>query len=460
MIMNSKTGYFPRWKVNTSGGIVAPDERLPWGPSLLLGVQHVLAMFGSTVVAPLLMGFPPNTAILFSGIGTLIFFLFVGGRVPSYLGSSFAFLGVVATATGHPLGTGPNPNISVALGGIITAGVAYAIIAIVVLIVGYRWLNYLMPGVVTGTVVMVIGLNLSVSAIKQAATTPFDAWMALVTIIAVALVSVYAPGLLRRLPILLGGIVGYVVYALLGLAGVGPKIDFTQVSKAAWIGIPQFTTPVFHANAISIITPVAIILAAENIGHIKAVGAMTGKNLDKYLGRAFLGDSVATILAGFFGGTGVTTYAENIGVMAVNRIYSTLIFVIASCIAILFGFCPKFGAIVSTIPSGVFGGLSIVLFGLIAVTGGRIWIENKVDFSKSSNLIPAGVALIIGAGMTGGLAVQFGTIAIDGIGLATFASIILYQILKERNPQPDEAAFADAAVGTDPTEEHVDAEQR
>lgn len=458
--MSIKSGYFPRWKVNTSGGVVAPDERLPWGPSLLLGFQHVLAMFGSTVVAPLLMGFPPNTAILFSGIGTLIFFLFVGGRVPSYLGSSFAFLGVVATATGHQLGTGPNPDISVALGGIIAAGVVYAIIAIAVLIVGYRWLDYLMPPIVTGTVVMVIGLNLSVSAIKQAATTPFDAWMALVTIIAVALVSVYAPGLLRRLPILLGGIVGYVVYALLGLAGVGPKIDFTQVSKAAWIGLPQFSTPVFHANAISIIAPVAIILAAENIGHIKAVGAMTGYNLDRYLGRAFLGDAVATILAGFCGGTGVTTYAENIGVMAVNRVYSTLIFVIASCIAILFGFCPKFGAIVSTIPSGVFGGLSIVLFGLIAVTGGRIWIENKVDFSKSSNLIPAGVALVIGAGMTGGLAVRFGTIAIDGIGLATFAAIILYQILRERNPQPDEAVFADAAVGMDSTEEHVDAEQR
>lgn len=458
--MSIKSGYFPRWKVNTSGGVVAPDERLPWGPSLLLGFQHVLAMFGSTVVAPLLMGFPPNTAILFSGIGTLIFFLFVGGRVPSYLGSSFAFLGVVATATGHQLGTGPNPGISVALGGIIAAGAAYAIIAIAVLIVGYRWLDYLMPPIVTGTVVMVIGLNLSVSAIKQAATTPFDAWMALVTIIAVALVSVYAPGLLRRLPILLGGIVGYVVYALFGLAGIGPKIDFTQVSKAAWIGLPQFSTPVFHANAISIIAPVAIILAAENIGHIKAVGAMTGYNLDRYLGRAFLGDAVATILAGFCGGTGVTTYAENIGVMAVNRVYSTLIFVIASCIAILFGFCPKFGAIVSTIPSGVFGGLSIVLFGLIAVTGGRIWIENKVDFSKSSNLIPAGVALVIGAGMTGGLAVQFGTIAIDGIGLATFAAIILYQILRERNPQPDEAVFADAAVGMDSTEEHVDAEQR
>ncbi|GCE12632.1 solute carrier family 23 protein [Tengunoibacter tsumagoiensis] len=460
MTMSDKSGYFLRWKVNTSGGVVAPDERLPWWPSLLLGFQHVLAMFGSTVVAPILMGFPPNTAILFSGIGTLIFFLFVGGRVPSYLGSSFAFLGVVATATGHQLGTGPNPAIAVALGGIIGAGVAYAIISIIVLIVGYSWLNYLMPGIVTGTVVMVIGLNLSTSAIKQVATTPFDAWMALVTIIAVALFSVYAPGLLRRLPILLGGIVGYVVYGLLGLAGIGSKIDFTQVNKAAWIGVPQFTTPVFQANAMSIITPVAIILAAENIGHIKAVGAMTGSNLDKYLGRAFMGDSVATILAGSFGGTGVTTYAENIGVMAVNRVYSTLIFVIASCIAILFSFCPKFGAIVSTIPAGVFGGLSLVLFGLIAVTGGRIWIENKVDFSKSSNLIPAGVALIIGAGMTGGLAVHFGTIAIDGIGLATFAAIILHQILKERNPQPDEAVFADAAVGMDPTEGHIDTEKR
>lgn len=447
--MNSfKSGYFPRWKINTSGSIVSPDERLPLGPSLLLGLQHVLAMFGSTVVAPLLMGFDPNTALLFSGIGTLIFFIFVGGRVPSYLGSSFAFLGVVATATGHQLGTGPNPNISVALGGIIAAGAVYAIIAIIVMLAGYKWLDYLMPPTVTGTVVMVIGLNLSGSAIKQAATSFFDAWMALVTILAVALISVYAPGLLRRLPILIGGLIGYVVYALFGLAGIGTKIDFSQVSKAAWIGLPQFTNPTFNANAISIIAPVAIILAAENIGHIKAVGAMTGSNLDKYLGRAFLGDSVATILSGFCGGTGVTTYAENIGVMAVNKVYSTLIFVIASIVAILLGFCPKFGAIIATIPNGVFGGLSIVLFGLIAVTGGRIWVENKVDFSKSSNLIPAGVALVIGTGLTGGLAVRFGTIAIDGIGLATFASIILYQLLRERHAQPEEAVAADSAVGS------------
>ena len=447
--MNSfKSGYFPRWKINTSGSIVSPDERLPLGPSLLLGLQHVLAMFGSTVVAPLLMGFDPNTALLFSGIGGLIFFIFVGGRVPSYLGSSFAFLGVVATATGHQLGTGPNPNISVALGGIIAAGAVYAIIAIIVMLAGYKWLDYLMPPTVTGTVVMVIGLNLSGSAIKQAATSFFDAWMALVTILAVALISVYAPGLLRRLPILIGGLIGYVVYALFGLAGIGTKIDFSQVSKAAWIGLPQFTNPTFNANAISIIAPVAIILAAENIGHIKAVGAMTGSNLDKYLGRAFLGDSVATILSGFCGGTGVTTYAENIGVMAVNKVYSTLIFVIASIVAILLGFCPKFGAIIATIPNGVFGGLSIVLFGLIAVTGGRIWVENKVDFSKSSNLIPAGVALVIGTGLTGGLAVRFGTIAIDGIGLATFASIILYQLLRERHAQPEEAVAADSAVGS------------
>ncbi|GCE16586.1 hypothetical protein KDK_03860 [Dictyobacter kobayashii] len=181
---------------------------------------------------------------------------------------------------------------------------------------------------------------------------------------------------------------GYGVYALLGLAGIGPKIDFTQVSKAAWIGLPQFTTPVFHTNAISIITPVAIILAAENIGHIKAVGAMTGNNLDKYLGRAFLGDSVATILAGFFGGTGVTTYAENIGVMAVNRVYSTLIFVIASCIAILFGFCPKFGAIVSTIPSGVFGAFPLCSSVLLPLPAGASGLRTRWTFQRAATSSP------------------------------------------------------------------------
>ncbi|HJT57619.1 MAG TPA: solute carrier family 23 protein, partial [Ktedonobacteraceae bacterium] len=301
----------------------------------------------------------------------------------------------------------------------------------------------------------VIGLNLAPVAINDASSSGYDTVMAIVTVLAVAAVAVYAPGPLRRLPILLGGIIGYVIYVIFSNGfGYGTPINFSGVSKANWIGWPQFTTPTFSGNAISLIAPVAIILVAENTGHVKAVAAMTGRNLDKYLGRAFLGDAIATIIAGFGGGTGVTTYAENIGVMAVTRIYSSLIFIIAAVVAILLGFCPKFGALIGTIPGGIIGGLAVVLFGLIAVTGGRIWVENGVDFSKSRNLITAAVAVTIGAGMISVRDVNFGltigNFTIGGIGVATFGSIILYQLLRERNPQPEEAASADSAVGLDP----------
>lgn len=219
--------------------MIAPDERLPWGQTIFVGLQHVLAMFGSTVLAPIIMGFDPNTAIFFSGIGTLIFFVMVGGRVPSYLGSSFSFIAVVLAATAYK-GLGLNPNLGVALGGLIACGVVYGIIAIIVMFTGSRW---------------------------------------------TAAVAVYAPGTLRRLPILLGGIIGYVIYVIFANAfGLGKAIDFSGVSNSQWIGLPNFTTPVFNGNAMSLIAPVAIILIAENTGHVKAVAAMTGRNLDKYLG--------------------------------------------------------------------------------------------------------------------------------------------------------------------------------
>jgi len=448
-----KQGYFPRWTLKTEG-IIAPDERLPWGQTIFVGLQHVLAMFGATVLAPIIMGFDPNTAIFFSGIGTLIFFLIVGGRVPSYLGSSFSFIAVVLAATGFASGfkgPGLNPNIGVALGGIIAAGVVYAIIGLIVIFVGYRWIEYLMPPAVTGVVVAVIGLNLAPVAISEAATSQFDTWMAVITVLAVAAVAVYAPGPLRRLPILLGGIIGYLIYLVFANGfSIGKPIDFTNLGKAAWIGLPNFTAPSFHPGAMALIAPVAIILVAENLGHVKAVGAMTGRNLDKYLGRAFLGDGVATIISATGGGTGLTTYAENIGVMAVSRIYSTVIFIIAAVVAILLGFCPKFGALIATIPLGVLGGLAIVLFGLIAATGGRIWVQNNVDFSKSRNLVTAAVALTMGAG---NFTINIGGFSLGGIGTATFAAIILYQILRERNPQPEEAVTADSAVGLDPRAE-------
>jgi uracil-xanthine permease len=445
--------YFPRWKLKTEG-VIAPDERLPWGQTILVGLQHVVAMFGSTVLAPLLLGFDSNTAILFSGIGTLLFFLIVGGRVPSYLGSSFAFIAVIVTATQYA-GKGPNLHIDVALGGIVAAGVVYAIIAVIVMLVGYKWIEVLMPPVVTGAIVMAIGLNLAPVAIADASGSAFSGWMALITLLAVAGVAVYLPATLRRLPILLGGIIGYIVSWLGGLAGLGPQIDFTPVAKAAWVGLPTFAAPTFTGNAVSLIAPVAVILVAENTGHLKAVAAMTGSNLDRYLGRAFLGDAVATIISGLGGGMGVTTYAENIGAMAVSRIYSSLVFVVAGIVAILLGLCPKFGALIGTIPQGVIGGLAIVLFGLIAATGGRIWVENQVDFSKSRNLITAAVSLTIGAGMVGNLGITIGNLTIGGIGVVTFAAIILYQILRERQPQPEEAVSADAAVGRNPGERAV-----
>jgi putative pyrimidine permease RutG len=306
-----KQGYFTGWTLKKEG-IIAPEERLPWGQSIFVGLQHVLAMFGSTVLAPIIMGFDPNTAIFFSGIGTLIFFLVVGGRVPSYLGSSFSFIAVVIAASAYS-GKGPNTHIDVALGGIIAAGVVYAIIGIIVIFAGYKWIEYLMPPVVTGAVVAAIGLNLAPVAISDAATSPFDTWMAIVTVLVVAAVAVYLPGPLRRLPILLGGIIGYVIYLIFANGfGLGKAIDFTSLSNAAWVGLPNFTTPSFHANAMALIAPVAIILVAENLGHVKAVGAMTGRSLDKYLGRAFLGDALATIVSASGGGTGVTTYAETV----------------------------------------------------------------------------------------------------------------------------------------------------
>ena len=416
-------------------GIIAPDERLPWPQTIAVGVQHIFAMFGATVLAPIIMGFDPNTAILFSGIGTLVFFFIVAGRVPSYLGSSFSFIAVVITATSYA-GSGPNPNIAVALGGIIAAGAVYAAIGLAVMAVGYRWIEILMPPVVTGAVVAVIGLNLAPIAVGSLvpAGAPqnevqFATLVGLLTVLAVAAVAVYAPGMLRRLPVLLGGVIGYAVYMVLanGL-GWGPAIDFTALGDAAWFGAPNLTAPVFELNAMTLIAPVAIILVAENLGHVKAVAAMTGRNLDPYLGRAFLGDGIATMIAGSGGGTGVTTYAENIGVMAVTRIYSSLVFVIAAIVAIVMGFSPKFGALIGTIPGPVLGGLSIVLFGLIAATGARIWVQNRVDFSNSRNLITAAVALTLGAG---DLIINFGDFSLGGIGTATFGAILIYQVLRD-----------------------------
>lgn len=427
--------YFPKWrKQTTPGAIVAPDEYLPLGQSLLMGAQHVVAMFGATVLAPLLMGFDANLAILMSGIGTLIFFLFVKGRVPSYLGSSFAFIGGVVSVTGYVAGSGANPNIGVALGAIIMCGLVYTIIGFIVWGANTKghasvWIEKLMPPVVTGAIVAVIGLNLAPIAAKgaMASGSTFDALMAIMTILCVGGVAVFTKGSVRRLLILVGLIIAYVLYYVFtNVLGYGKPIDFSGIQQAAWLGLPTMSKPVFDLSAITIIVPVAVILVAENLGHIRAVSAMTGQDLDQYLGRAFVGDGVATMVSGAVGGTGVTTYAENIGVMAVTRVFSTLLFVVAAIFAIILGFSPKFGALIHSIPGPVLGGVSIVVFGLIAVAGARIWVINNVDFSDNKNLIVAAVTLIMGAG---NFALEIGSFKLEGIGTATFGAIILYALL-------------------------------
>jgi uracil-xanthine permease len=411
------------------GGVITPDERLPWPQTAVMGVQHVIAMFGATVLAPILMGFDPNIAILMSGIGTLIFFFITGGKVPSYLGSSFAFIGVVIAATAYA-GKGPNANIGVALGGIIACGAVYALIGVSVQAIGTGWIERFMPPVVTGAVVAVIGLNLAGIPVKNMAASNFDSWMQLVTFVCVGLVAVLTRGMVQRLLILVGLILASIVYAILtnGL-GLGKPLDLSGVVNAAWFGAPGFASPVFDGNAMLLIAPVAIILVAENLGHIKAVTAMTGRNLDAYMGRAFIGDGVATMVSGASGGTGVTTYAENIGVMAATKIYSTAVFVLAALIAILLGFSPKFGAVIQAIPLPVMGGVSIVVFGLIAVAGAKIWVDNKVDFSDNKNLIVAAVTLVLG---TGDFTLRFGQFALGGIGTATFGAVLLYALLNRR----------------------------
>jgi putative pyrimidine permease RutG len=426
------------WREKRSG-MVAPDERLPWGDTVAMGFQHVLAMFGSTVLAPILMGFDPNVAIFFSGIGTLIFFLVTGGRIPSYLGSSFAFIGPVLAV----MAVAGQDNMPKALGGIVVAGLVYTLIGFLVHYLGSEWIDNLMPPIVTGGVVAIIGLNLAGAARGMAEE---DMGLAILTILAILAVALIGKGLIGRLPILIGTVIGYLLALIVGGTSADGRdilgwhvsgVNLDAVGDASLFGLPNFRTPSFDGNAIALIVPVAVVLVAENTGHIKAVSEMTRRNLMPYLGRGFIGDGVATMVSGFGGGTGVTTYAENIGVMAVTKVFSTAIFLVSAGVAILLGFSPKFGALINSIPLGVLGGVSTVLFGLIAAAGIRIWIDNRVDFSKGINLFIAAVTLIVG---TADYTVSIGNFDLNGIALGTFGSIILYQLFR----------FAPGALDEDP----------
>ena len=419
------SGWFPKWQPydgHLDHHPVRIHEYLPADKSVLLGLQHAFAMFGATVLAPLLMGFDANLAILMAGLSTVLFFFLTGGRVPSYLGSSFAFIAPVITATAYT-GSGFNGNLSVALGGIFACGIFYAMVGLLVMKTGVGWIEKLMPPVVTGAIVMIIGLNLAPVTIKGVSGNQFDSWVALMTVLSISAVAVFSRGMLRRLLLLIGLVLAYMAYFVLtNVLGYGKPIDFTPVAQAAWVGLPNFYHPTFDINAIILIAPVAFILIAENLGHIKAVEAMTGQAVSPYMGRAFFADGLCTAMSSSMGGTGVTTYAENIGVMAVTKVYSTTVFVVAGLIAVLLGLSPKFGAIIHTIPAPLLGGASIVVFGLITVAGVKIWLDNHIDFSKNANLIIAAVTVIMGAG---DFSLHIGQFNLGGIGTATVVAIVL-----------------------------------
>lgn len=407
------------WKLHGDGkdvssdAIILPEERLSWGRTIGFGGQHVVAMFGATFLVPIITGFPPATTLLFSGIGTLLFLIITANKLPSYVGSSFAFIAPILAATASG-GQG------VALGGIIVTGAVLAIVGIIVHVSGTGWINLLLPAVVSGSIVALIGF-----ALAPVAKSNFDAspWVALITLFAVILCAVVFRGFIGRLSILVGVVVGYIAAVIAG------EVDFSKVADAAWIGLPTFTTPVFdlqHLPIYLMFLPVVLALIAENVGHIKGVGQLINRDLDPLTGRALFADGFATMIAGFGGGSPTTTYGENIGVMAATRIFSTAAYWVAGITAILLGLSPKIGELINTVPQGVIGGVTTALYGLIGVIGIRIWVENKVDFSRPKNQMTAGVALVMGIA---NYTLAFGEVKFEGIILGTVAAVVIYHLM-------------------------------
>ena len=402
------------------GAVVRPDERLSWPATIAIGVQHVVAMFGATFLVPILTGFPVPTTLLFSGVGTLLFLLITRNKLPSYLGSSFAFIAPVTAATAAHA-TGGDSGVGAALAGIVAVGVLLAIIGVVVHVAGVKWVDRFLPPVLAGTIVALIGFNLAGAAYGNFAKAPVTATFTIgITIV----FAVLFRGFLGRISIFLGVIAGYVFAAFRG------ELDFSAVDKAAWVGLPSFHFPDFGTptvwSGIAMFLPVVLVLIAENVGHVRGVATMVeDPEINAQTGRALIADGVSTTIAGFFGGSGTTTYGENIGVMASTRVYSTAAYWVAGIAAILLSLSPKFGAIINSVPPGVLGGITTGLYGLIGVIGIKIWVDNRVDFSRPVNQYTAAVALIIAVG---GFSIQVkdSGFMLGGIVIATVAAIIIY----------------------------------
>jgi uracil-xanthine permease len=430
------------------GEVVRPDERLTWPRTIGIGAQHVVAMFGATFVFPLVMGLDPNVAIMMSGFATILFLLIVKGRIPSYLGTSASFVGGVVAI--RALFGGDTPAVdAIVTGAILVTGLVLALCGLAVHVLGVQIIHRIFPPVVTGAVVMLIGFGLAY--VVADVYWPQDQWMALITMLITFVLVVAFKGFIGRIGILLGLVAGFLLsWAADHVLGPVPayrdgalsipahaRVDFSKLESAPWIGLPDLHAPDIRLGAVLLVLPAVIALIAENVGHVKAVGEMTGTDVDPYLGRAVAADGLATAVTSAVGGSPTTTYAENIGVMAATRVYSTAAYYVAAVVAIAFGFSPKFGALVAATPAGVLGGITVVLYGMIGLLGAKIWIENRVDFADPVNMVPIGSGIILAIGpvkqMIGG---EF---RLEGIALGTIVVVGGYHLLRRIARRPAEA---------------------
>ncbi len=394
------------------------EDTPPIGKAIPLSFQHVFAMFGATILVPLLTGLDPSVTIFCSGVGTLIFHLINKGKVPAYLGSSFAFIAPIIAVSKTYGAQG-------AFVGMIGAGAVYIVVFVIIAIVGLKWINRVLPPIVVGPIVMIIGLSLTPVAISEASKGLVTA---LITTLIVIVASIFGKGFLKIIPILLGTVGGYIVAIISG------QVDFTAIGNAAWIALPLLTIvtgnmPVLAWGAVAMIAPVAIATMVEDVGHLLVIGDTVERDLmhNPGLHKVLLGNGLATAVAGFLGGVPETTYGENIGVLAITRVFSSRVIQGAAVIAILLSFIQKFGAAIQTIPQPVLGGVTIILYGMIASVGLRTLIENKVDMAQNRNLLIASVIFSFGVG---GMVFKFSPdFEFAGIASAAISGIILNLIL-------------------------------
>jgi uracil permease len=413
------------------------EEKVPLLQSIPLSLQHLFAMFGATVLVPLLVGLHPSVTLFTSGVGTLLYIFITKGKIPAYLGSSFAFISAIISITHAKFGVpADDALIATAMGGCIVVGVIYVLVAAAIGAFGTGWINKILPPVVIGPVVMVIGLGLAGVAVNMATKGAGQEYrgdffaVAMVSLIIAALAAVFFKGFLGVIPVLVGVIGGYVVALLAG------QVNFQNVLDAGVVGVPHFVLPTFSWSAIILLAPISLVVITEHIGHLIVTNNVVGRDLvkDPGLHRSLAGDGVATMVSGLLGGPPNTTYGENIGVMAVTRVYSVWVIGGAAVMAIAMSFLPKVGALIGSIPVQVMGGICILLFGIIASAGVRMMVEDKTDFSQKRNLIIASVILVIGIG---GAKIHLGNVEIGEMSLATYVGVILNLILPH---QKDEGA--------------------